>query len=100
MWRSVGFGVFLMVVLVFAAFQQFELNQYGYQISDAQEQLEKEAGINRQLRLELETLRAPAFVAKAARRQLHMVEPGPADAIVVERVFETAAPPKSVVAQR
>src|SRR5215510_12805331 len=28
MWRSVGFGVFLVVVLVFAAFQQCQLNQY------------------------------------------------------------------------
>ena len=100
MWRSVGFGVFLVVVLVFAAFQQFQLNQYGYRMSDAQEQLEKEAMINRQLRLELATLQAPAFVEKEATHQLHMVAPGPADAFVVERVFETAAPPKSVVAQR
>lgn len=100
MWRSVGFGVFLVVVLVFAAFQQFQLNQYGYRMSDAQEQLEKEAMINRQLRLELEALRAPAFVEKQAMRQLHMVAPGPGDATVIERVFETTAPPKSVVAQR
>jgi cell division protein FtsL len=100
MWRSVGFGVFLVVVLVFAAFQQFQLNQYGYRMSDAQEQLEKEAMINRQLRLELESLRAPAYVEKEAMRRLHMVAPGPGDATVVERVFETTAPPKSVVAQR
>ena len=100
MWRSVGFGVFLVVVLVFAAFQQFQLNQYGYRMSDAQEQLEKEAMINRQLRLELESLRAPAYVEKEAMRRLHMVHPSPGDATVVERVFETTAPPKSVVAQR
>jgi cell division protein FtsL len=100
MWRSVGFGVFLVVVLVFAAFQQFQLNQYGYRMSDAQEQLEKEAMINRQLRLELESLRAPAYVEKEAMRRLHMVAPGPEEATVVERVFETTAPPKSVVAQR
>lgn len=100
MWRSVGFGVFLVVVLVFAAFQQFELNQYGYHMSDTQEQLEKEAMINRQLRLELETLRAPALVEKEATRQLHMVAPRAGEATVVERVVETTAPPKSVVAQR
>jgi len=100
MWRSVGFGVFLVVVLVFAAFQQFEMNQYGYHMSDAQKQLEKEAMIKRQLRLELATLQAPAFVEKEATRQLHMVAPRPGDATVVERVFETTAPPKSVVAQR
>lgn len=100
MWRSVGFGGFLVVVLVFAAFQQFELNQYGYRMSDAQAQLEKEAMIARQLRLELETLQAHAFVAEQASRQLHMVAPGPGDAKVLERVFETSAPPASVVAQR
>ena len=100
MWRSVGFSVFLVVVLLFVAWQQFELQQYGYRMSQTQELLDKEATINRQLRLELEMLRAPAFVEREAMRQLHMVSPGPGDATVIERVIETPATPTSVVAQR
>ena len=45
-------------------------------------------------------LRSPAFVEREAMRTLHMVEPGPGESIVIERVFETPAPPESVVAQR
>jgi cell division protein FtsB len=100
MWRSVGFSVFLVVVLVFAAWQQFELKRYGYRMEETQKLLEEEGITGRRLRLELEMLRSPAFVEPAARRRLHMVEPGPGESTVIERVFEAPAPPQSVVAQR
>ena len=100
MWRSVGFSVFLVVVLLFAAWQQFELKRYGYRMEETQKLLEEEGVAARRLRLELEMLRAPAFVEREATRRLHMVEPGAGESIVIERVFETPAPPRSVVAQR
>ena len=100
MWRSVGFSVFLVVVLLFAAWQQFELTRYGYRMEETQKLLEEEGVAARRLRLELEMLRAPAFVEREATRRLHMVEPGAGESIVIERVLEIPAPPRSVVAQR
>jgi cell division protein FtsL len=100
MWRSVGISVFLVVVLLFTAWQQFELQQYGYQMEEAQEQLEAEEITTRRLNLEIEALRAPQRIEEYASERLHMVPPGPGDAIVIERIFEPTAPPKSVVAQR
>ena len=100
MWRSVGFSVFLVVVLLFTAWQQFELQQYGYRIEQTQKLLAEEEVVGRQLRLELETLRSPAFVETRAIHGLHMLYPGAADEMVIERVVEAPAPPQSVVAQR
>ena len=100
MWRSVGFSVFLVVVLVFAAWQQFELKRYGYRMEETQKLLEEEGITGRRLRLELEMLRSPAVVERQATKELHMAEPGPGEYTVIERVLETPAPPQSVVAQR
>ena len=100
MWRSVGLSVFLVVVLLFTAWQQFELQQYGYRMEETQKLLDEEAVTNRRLRLEIEMRRSPKFVEERAMKQLRMVPPGPEDATVIERVIEPPAPPKSVVAQR
>ena len=100
MWRSVGFSVFLVVVLLFTAWQQFELQQYGYRMEQTQKLLAEEQVITRRWRLEIETLSAPKFVEQRAMRRLRMIVPGPEDSTVIERVIEPPAPPKSVVAQR
>lgn len=100
MWRSVGLSVFLVVVLLFTAWQQFELQQYGYRMEETQKLLDEEAVTYRRLRLEIEMRRSPKYVEERATKRLRMVEPGPEDATVIERVIEPPAPPTSVVAQR
>jgi hypothetical protein len=100
MWRSVGFSVFLVVVLLFAAWQQYELQQYGYRMEETQKLLAEEEVINRKLRLEIAVHSSSAYIEERAMRQLHMVEPRPEDSEVIQRVVEPPAPPKSVVAQR
>jgi hypothetical protein len=45
-------------------------------------------------------VQAPAHIESIATGKLHMIEPGPDDSAVIERVVESSAPPKSVVAQR
>ena len=101
MWRSVGFSACLVVaVLLFAAWQQVVLQQYGYRMEQTQKLLAEEEVVGRRLRLELETLRSPAFVETRAIQSLHMLAPGPGDETVIQRVIEAPAPPKSVVAQR
>jgi cell division protein FtsL len=100
MWRSVGIGLFLVVVLLFSAWQHFELLRHGYQIERMQQERAAEEEINRHLRLEIETLRAPKRIEKIATEQLHLVAPSRGQAIVIERVTPTAPPEKSVVASR
>ena len=101
MWRSVAISVFLVLVVLFSAWQQFELRvRYGYDMEEMQQQRADEAEIKRHLRLEIETLRAPQRVERLAITQLHMVAPGPADRTVIERVVEAEAPPRSVMARR
>jgi cell division protein FtsL len=101
MWRSVAISVFLVLVVLFSAWQQFELRvRYGYDMEEMQQQRADEAEIQRHLRLEIETLRAPQRIERLAITQLQMVAPGPADRAVIERVVEADAPPRSVMARR
>jgi cell division protein FtsL len=100
MWRSTLIGVFLVVVLLFSAWQHFELIRHGYRLEQMQRERASEEAINRHLRLEIETLRSPARIERMATGRLHMVAPSAEDAIVIERVIQTPAPPRSVVARR
>jgi len=100
LWRSVGIGVFLVAVLLFSAWQHFELLRHGYQIEQMQRERAAEEDVNRHLRLEIETLREPARIEKIAKEQLQLVEPSADEAIVIERVTPAAPPDSSVVASR
>jgi cell division protein FtsL len=100
MWRSVAVGVFLVTVLLFSAWQHFELLRHGYRIEQMEKERASEEEINRHLRLEIDTLRSPARIERLATDRLGMVSPASDDATVIERVTPTAPPPKSVVAHR
>jgi cell division protein FtsL len=100
MWRSTLIGVFLVLVLLFSAWQHFELLRHGYRLEQMQRERANEEAINRHLRLEIETLRSPARIERMAVGRLRMVAPSADDAIVIERVIQTPAPPRSVVARR
>lgn len=99
-WRSMGIGLFLVVVLLFSAWQHFELLRHGYQIERMQQERAAEEDINRHLRLEVETLRAPRRIEKIATEQLNLVAPARGQAIVIERVTPSPPPEKSIVATR
>ena len=100
MWRSTLIGVFLVAVLLFSAWQHFELLRHGYRLEEMQRERASEENINRHLRLEIETLRSPERIERMATGKLRMVAPSADDAIVIERVIQTPAPPRSVVARR
>jgi cell division protein FtsL len=100
MWRSVAAGVFLVIVVLFYVWQRAELVNYGYSVEGVQKQRAIEAEVARHLRLEIEALRSPARIQRLATGRLHMVEPGPEDAVVIERVIPASPPPRSVVARR
>ena len=100
LWKTVGVASFLVIVLLFSAWQHFELLRHGYRLEQMQRDRSAEGDINRHLRLEMETLRAPQRIEKLATERLGMVAPSDKEAIVLERVAPQAPPAKSVVASR
>jgi len=100
LWQSLGIGVVLVMVLLFSAWQHFELLRHGYRLEQMQRDRAAENDINRHLRLEMETLRAPQRIEKLATERLGMVTPGETEAVVLERVAPQEPPARSVVASR
>ena len=100
LWRSAVIGVCLVVVLLFSAWQQFELLRHGYEIELMEHERAQELELNRHLRLEIETLRAPARIERIATEQLNLVAPTSDDAQVLERMIPVAAPDSSIVVAR
>ena len=100
LWQSLGIGVVLVIVLLFSAWQHFELLRHGYRLEQMQRDRAAENDINRHLRLEMETLRAPQRIEKLATERLGMVAPRDGESVVLERVAPQDPPAKSVVASR
>ena len=50
MWSGMAIGVFLVIVLLFSAWQHFELLRYGYRLEQLQNERAAEDEINRHLR--------------------------------------------------
>ncbi len=100
LWHWVGISVVLVGLLLFTAWQHFELLRHGYRVEQMERQRGAEEEINRHLRLEIETLKAPARIESLATQRLHMVAPGPDEAMVIERAVPADPPARSVVAKR
>ena len=100
LWQSVGIAGFLVLVLLFSAWQHFELLRHGYQVEQIKQQRASEEETARRLRLEIETLRSPKRIETLATQQLHLVAPTRDEAIVIERVIPADPPAASVVARR
>jgi cell division protein FtsL len=100
LWQSVGIAGFLVLVLLFSAWQHFELLRHGYQVEEIKRLRAAEEETARRLRLEIETLRSPKRVEALATQQLHLVAPSRDEAIVIERVVPADPPAASVVARR
>jgi cell division protein FtsL len=100
MWKSVGIAGFLVAVLLFSAWQHYELLQHGYQMNQMEKTRAAEEETARHLRLEIETLRSPKRIEAYATGQLHLVAPSRDEAIVIERVLPADPPAQSIVAQR
>ena len=59
LWKSVGVAAFLVLVLLFSAWQHFELLRHGYQIEEMKRERAAQEETGRRLRLEVDTLRSP-----------------------------------------
>jgi cell division protein FtsL len=100
LWKSVGVACVLVLVLLFSAWQHFELLRHGYHIEAMQRERAAEEETGRRLRLEIETLTSPSRIEALATDQLHLVAPSHDEAIVIERVRPADPPAKSVIARR
>jgi cell division protein FtsL len=100
LWKSVGLAGLLVLVLLFSAWQHFELLRHGYRVEELERERTRQEELNRQYRLEIETLRSPRRIEMLATQKLHLVAPSRDEAIVLERVTPTDPPAKSVVARR
>ena len=101
LWRWVAIGVCLVIVVLFSLWQRFTVMRVGTEIEQMQRALQEEREVNRQLRLDVETLSAPRRIAKlAAGRPLNMVMPDQASTLILERATVTQPPSSSMVATR
>src|SRR5688572_14975606 len=99
LWKSLGIGAVLVLVLLFSVWQNFQLIAHGYALQRLQEQKAAEIEINRHLQLEVETLRSPERIEERAK-ELNLVTPPRDQAIVIERVPPTTPADSSIVAAR
>jgi hypothetical protein len=100
MWRSAGVGVFLVFVLVLFVWRHTDLFYQGKREHDIQVETEEILKQNKQLRIQIETARAPERIAQKAGEQLHMFRPALADRPVIERAVTSPQPAGSVLARR
>ena len=95
-WKAFGIVGLLVGVVLFSAWQHFELLQHGYRIQDMEQERARELEINRHLRLEIETLRSPPRIERIATEELDLVAPTEEQAVVIERVVPSPEPNPSI----
>ena len=100
LWKSGGVATVMVVIVLFSAWQHFELLRHGYQVDELQGEKARQEEISRQYRLEIETLRSPRRIESLAIEKLHLVAPTNDEAVVIERVVAADPPADSVVARR
>ena len=100
LWRWVRWGVVLVAVVLFSAWQNFELIQHGYRIEDLRKEHEIEKSKNQHLRLEIESLTSPKEVERIATEELNLVVPSQDQVVVIERVEVAPPPDTAIVATR
>lgn len=97
--RTLGLGAFIVGMLLFWGWPHLALVSNGYQLSRLRQQLDVEEELNRKLRLEIETMRAPQRIEARATKELNMSAPGSERTLVLERAT-AQAPSRSIVATK
>jgi len=100
LWTLGGVAALLVSIVLFSAWQHFELLRHGYRLEELQREKARQEEIARQYRLEIETLRSPKRIEALALKDLRLVTPSSDEAFVVERVAPADPPARSVVARR
>jgi cell division protein FtsL len=100
LWRWAGVGAVIVTLLLYSAWQHFELIQHGYRVDQMQKARKQEEEVNRHLRLWRQQLESPQRISAIATDQLRMREPKPGESIVLERAHAAQPPARSVLASR
>jgi cell division protein FtsL len=100
LFRSLLVGAAVVAMLLFSAWQHYLLIDHSYKVQQLLAERANEEKLNRRLRLEVESLRAPELVEKRAMRELGMVYPAPEQTLVIERVSSSTAPRAIVASAR
>lgn len=100
LWQLALISLLLAGLLVFSAWQHFELLRHGYRLEQMQQERAEEEAINRHLRLEVESLKAPQRIERLAVERLGLKRPSAAETLVITRVKPPAPPPSVVAAHR
>ena len=87
--RTLVLGVVTVAMLVFSVWQRSNLEITGYQVERLRAALEDETIKNRQLRLNVESMRAPQQIERRAL-QLGLRRPSLAETIVIEQAHESS----------
>ena len=95
---TVGVAVLIVAMLLFAAWQHYRIVSTGIEVEALRLELGRELELNRQLRLDLETLRRPQEIERRAAQDLGMRPAAPEHTIVIERAPRAASGSRSVVA--
>ena len=96
--RTAGAWALIVVMMLFAAWQHFEILRHGYEIEQLQRERVEETAINRRLRLMNETLKSPGRIEQIATSDLHMIVPPSGSTLVIERIAPASAD-KAIVAR-
>ena len=88
-----------LLVLLFLAWQQFEVVRQGYEREELRKEIKHLTEINRQLKLERATLRSPQRIDLIARKQLGLISPS-FHQIVIESAPEAPQPAEILIAAR
>ncbi len=94
MWRSASVGALLVAILLYSAWQHFELIRYGYRIEQMQKERAAEEQINRHLKLSIQTLTRPDRIELLASTRLKMVQPAPPTPTSSSASSRTKRPPR------
>lgn len=97
--RTLLLAAVTVAMLLFSVWQRSRVDLAGYRIEPLRAELAREQELNRELRLNLETLRAPQVIEQRAK-QLGLYRPSLADTLVIERARERHAAPAIVARAR
>ena len=87
----------IVAMLLFWAWQHFEILRNGYDVERLRKEAAVEATKNRQLRLEYQMWKSPEWIARRAGDHLNLSPAPAADTIVIERQ-KAVTPGKAIIA--
>ena len=97
--QSLGVGILLVAVILFAAWQHHELRQHGYQMVEIEEELEKVQEENQRRRLEVEGLQTLERIYTIATEELGLEVPTAQAVVHIERITPAQPAGDTVVAR-